>query len=144
MVFEWGLSDSKSPKSPGLFSVFWLIWIMLSLGRSPQVLLSFRLIILHQFLKIVPSAQITVSISAIFMFHSFLFFGIFFVFFFPLKQGLDSYLSSNFTLWSAGWKSSLFGRFSICCCCCCCCCCWLLLGLGVLEKFVRLILLDRF
>ena len=38
IVYQWGLNDSKSYENSGLFSVLWLIVIMLYSGRSLLVL----------------------------------------------------------------------------------------------------------
>ena len=48
-------------KSPGLYSVFWTIFIMLSFGSSTFIIP----------LEIVPSVRITICITVTFKFHSF-------------------------------------------------------------------------
>ena len=82
MISHWSLSDSKSP---GLFSVFWLILIML-LGWSPLILLFLSPPVLVPILWWLPSAPITIGITVAFMFHSFSI----------LEQGPGTYLSFCF------------------------------------------------
>ena len=72
-VFFYGsLNDSKSLKSPGLFSVFWSILLMLLSVWSPLVLWFLSLLVLLPVLyKFVTSAPVTIGITVTFKFHSF-------------------------------------------------------------------------
>ena len=130
MVFHWSLSDSKSPR---VFRTF--PSILADLNNAVVVIVSTCLLISKSSslfsspLEIVPSAPIIIGMTVTFMFHSF---------FLLHLQGRYLSLFSllfNFTLWSVG---SLFYF------------CWLSLSqvvwlyLKISEKFVRVILQDRF
>ena len=92
-------------ESLGLFSVFWLILIMLSSRWSPLVLWFLSLPVpLPSLYGIVPRATITIGISVTFLFHSLL----------VLSQGLGTYLSFCFLLfllWSARSAKSNICQF---------------------------------
>ena len=86
-------------KSPGLFSVFWPILVMLLSGWSLLILWFLSLVVpLSNHSGIVPSAPIAIGITVTFMFHSL------FVFSSLARCWKLSLFSvySNFTLWSAG------------------------------------------
>ena len=87
MVFRWSLSDSKSSQvSRALLNILAdlnhaVVWMV---SARPPISNSFSL--LAKYLGIVPSASITIDITVIFMFHSFL---------------VLFSLSLNLTLWCA-------------------------------------------
>ena len=111
MVFHWNLSDKSPQVSRTLLS------IMADLNNAVIWMVSTRLLI-SKFsssctgpLATVPRAPITISITAIFMLHSFL-----------SSLARSKYLSFfslsfNFTLWSAGIaKSTILQVLFFCCC----------------------------
>ena len=87
MVFQWSLSDSKSPRvSRTLLGILanlknTVVWMVSS---HPPISKTFMFLTNH--LVTVPSAPIIIGITVTFMFHSFL----------VLKWGLDTYLSIRF------------------------------------------------
>ena len=89
--------------SPGLFSVFWLILIILQFGWS---LISKFSKHFTKLLRSLPSAPVTNGITVTFTFYNFL----------VLRQGLSMYPSFRFLWFSLcgpyGRQSPLFGRFS--------------------------------
>ena len=87
MVFHWSLSDNKSPQiSRTLLSILAdlnnaVVWVV-----STRTLISKSTNPSTSYLMIVPSAPITIGVTVLFMFHSFL----------VLKQSLGTYLSFLF------------------------------------------------
>ena len=115
MVFHWSLNDSESP---GLFSVFRPILIMLLFKWSPLFLFLSLLVPLpipgglfrvKQLELVSPSPSCSIVFSSL-----------------ARSRNLSPFsLPFNFTLWSAGTANffSLSLSLSLCRCCCGCSCC---------------------